>query len=146
MHPQNITATRGPPVNPNQHILIAKFLQPFSKHALVCPDHQLHVFHPRILYVSNIIELTWQTYVCTYLRDVFGFPNSAPRVAMKFQSPPNGSSRNRRWQSFIYNVCQISQSFSPVDFHCLLVPLSTFSFRLLAYFPLNSSHHNALEI
>jgi hypothetical protein len=49
----------------NQHIQVAKFRQPFSKHALACHDQQLLVFHLRILHVSNIIELTWQAYLCT---------------------------------------------------------------------------------
>jgi hypothetical protein len=36
-------------------------------------DQQLLVFHLRILHVSNIIELTWQAYLCTNLHDFFGF-------------------------------------------------------------------------
>jgi DNA-binding NarL/FixJ family response regulator len=34
-----------------------------------CHDQQLPVFHLRILHVSNIIELTWQAYLCTNLHD-----------------------------------------------------------------------------
>jgi hypothetical protein len=45
----------------------------FSKHVLACHDQHLLVFHLRILHVSNIIELTWQPYLCTNIHDFFGF-------------------------------------------------------------------------
>jgi IS30 family transposase len=53
------------------HSTITKFLKRYDERNSV-HDQQLLVFHLRILHVSNIIELTWQAYLCTNLHDFFG--------------------------------------------------------------------------
>ena len=142
----------------SQHIRVAKFRQSFPKHALASPDQQLLVFHLRILHASNITELRWFTSAPIYaifsvFNDTFKVFRTR-RLLQPWHFNPNRtvlvetSCGSLSFTMFINLLKLLSCSLSlSVKLHGLLVCFVThLFFMVLAYFPLNSSHHIAYKL